>query len=297
MRNRIFISTLLLTFLLTSCDDLQPDISFDSPFPKRNKNLQWKLGDQFSILKNNDTITYRITFNHTDRENYIINNNTNDTIFAGIVSKYRGLYYFNHQINDTTYWISAVDIDKDIFNMHNTIRGLGTAFQQMLLLNNEIEQGNLKKLIKYNDPDKNIIRLHPDKKILHDYYSSIIESFPADTLVDLTTDQEPTENTTDTLQFKELQDTPETAVDFEEYEIIKNVYPNPTKDHCNIELYKTNQYHFDLVDNSGKLVHRGQFTNRTNKIDLTDFQTGIYILRVYTADKNDIETVSIIKNE
>jgi len=162
MRNRIFILTVLLTFLLTSCDDSQPDITFDSPFPKRKKNLQWKLGDQFSILKNNDTITYRITFNHIDRENYIINNNTNDTIFAGTVSKYRGLYYFDHQINDTTYWISAVDIDKDIFNMHNTIRGLGlgTAFQQMLLLNNEIEQGNLKKLIKYTDPDKNIIRLH-----------------------------------------------------------------------------------------------------------------------------------------
>ncbi len=298
MTKRLLISTIILTLLLANCNDpndpqTRISLSFDSPFPKRNKNLWWKLGDQFSFKKNNDTITYRLAFNSENRKNHIINNKTNDTIFAGTISKYRGLYFFDYQINDTTYWISAVDIDKNIFNDYNTMRGMGTVLQQMQLLYERIDQGEFKKLIKHKISENNI-RLKPDKKLLLDFYSSIIDSFPPDTLVDLQTIEGKAEKVPDTTDQTNIN---ETTVDFDEYEIIKKVYPNPTQDYCNIETYQADQYHFDLVDNTGKLVHRGQLTSSTEKIDLTDIQTGMYVLRIYTVDKKNIETIKIIKKK
>ena len=291
MTTRIIISTIILTLLLTSCDD--PDISFDRPFPKRNKNLWWKLGNQFSIRKNNDTITYRLAFNSADRKNYIINTKTRDTIFAGTVSKYRGLYFFDHQFNDTTYWISVVDIDKGIFTSTPTIRGLGTVYQQMKVLQKQVNQGKHKQLIQHIDADSNI-RMKPDKKLLHDFYSSIIDSLPAYTIIKLETPEKTINKSVDTTTTDDT-DTAETIVDFEEFEIIKKVYPNPAQNHINIMTYQADQYHFDLVDNTGKFVHRGQLTGKSEKIDLTDIQKGIYVLRIYTADKYKVETMKIIK--
>lgn len=66
----------LIVFTMINCAGDQtkehfPIATFTKPFPQRKINLWWRLGNQFSILKNGDTITYSLEFNKADRKNVI----------------------------------------------------------------------------------------------------------------------------------------------------------------------------------------------------------------------------------
>jgi len=285
---------LLIYSLLASCSDtgefLGIKSSFDSPFPKRNKNLTYALGDEFSIKRGKDTIDFKVTFRKSDRQNFIIEQPNQDTIFAGTVCKYRGLYYFNIQLNDTTYWIYAIAITDQ------AIKGLQTEWFQMLGWDDEFEfwltppgQEKFNKrpsIIKYANPEKQIIRLTPDKKEMKKFYSTLIDSLPADTLVNWTVP------ITNVEIEKEITDIQETSTD--QFEIISKLYPNPANDYCNLELYETEKYQFGIFDINGRLVNSGVLVDKLNKIDLSDLSSGSYFMRVYPADREDTETIKLI---
>jgi len=289
---------LLIYSLLASCSDTDGFLgiksSFDSPFPKRNKNLTYALGDEFSIKRGKDTIDFKVTFRKSDRQNFIIEQPNQDTIFAGTVCKYRGLYYLNTQLNDTTYWIYAIEITDQV------IIGLQTGWFQMLGWDDEFEfwlsppgQEELNQrptIIKYANPEKQIIRLTPDKKEMKKFYSTLIDSLPADTLVNWTVP------ITNVEIEKEIADIQETSTD--QFEIISKLYPNPANDYCNVELYETEKYQFGIFDINGRLVNSGELMGKLNKIDLSDLSSGSYFMRVYPADSEDTETIKlIIKNQ
>jgi len=285
---------LLIYSLLASCSDtgefLGIKSSFDSPFPKRNKNLTYALGDEFSIKRGKDTIDFKVTFRKSDRQNFIIEQPNQDTIFAGTVCKYRGLYYLNIQLNDTTYWIYAIEITDQV------IKGLQTGWFQMLGWDDEFEfwlsppgQEEFNKrpaIIKYANPEKQIIRLTPDKKEMKKFYSTLIDSLPADTLVNWTVP------ITNVEIEKEITDIQETSTD--QFEIISKLYPNPANDYCNLELYETEKYQFGIFDINGRLVNSGVLVDKLNKIDLSDLSSGSYFMRVYPADRADTETIKLI---
>ncbi len=166
-------------------DEYKREISFNTPFPKRDKNLHWKLGDRFTLVANEDTLTCEVSFNPGNRYNYIIDYSSGDTLFAGTVSKYKDLYFFDHRINDSSFWISAVDIDKSIFRGLNTIAGFGTVHLQMQMLYDSIKKGKYQEMIVYFDTIQKTIKLRPEKDILYSFYSSITRHMARDTLVDL----------------------------------------------------------------------------------------------------------------
>jgi hypothetical protein len=164
---RTFINLIILTisFALISCDgkeQIKPISTFDSPFPKRNIDLKKILGDQLTIRNEWDTLILNIT--SSKKNNLIINSITGDTIFFGTVSKFRGLYYFTQQLNDSSYWIHAVKISD------NLIYGFNEAWTQTLLIDQAIKNGTNKKLVKYINSDSTFIRLYSNirraKKII-----------------------------------------------------------------------------------------------------------------------------------
>ena len=272
-----------ICFCCIKCNDIDfvPKSSFDSPFPKRNKNLTYILGEIFLITNGKDTIKYNVSFRKPDRYNFIVNQSTNDTIFSGTVCQYKGLYYFNEQINDTAYWIYAVEIN------YETIKGLNTGLEQMFLLDEIIEKGGHKNIVKFIDKEKDIIILRPDKIELRKIYTSIIDSLPAYTLIEwepkLTGKENIEEERTETVQ-----------TDIDQFEIISKIYPNPAKDHCTLVLQENNHFKFDILDNSGRIISTGQLNNRINRIDLSNFSNGIYLIRVHTADTKEIETIKLV---
>lgn len=269
----------LIIAALASCEDVQrllPKATFDSSFPKRNRNLANILGDLLVIKSGNDTVTLKIS--SSQNSNVVTNNETGDTVFNGIVSKYRGLYYFSQQFNDTTYWIYAVKITD------NLIYGLNTGWEQMLRVEKAIESGKHQKLIKYVAKDN--IRLHPDKKELKELFKSIIDSIPPDTVL------QPGQKImlTDTTEIAE-------QIDSEEFDYFSKVYPNPTSDILNIELQKTGKTIYHLSDIQGKTILEGQFTDKRNQVDLSNQAPGIYALTLIDPLSKQKETIKIIKKE
>lgn len=295
---RSYFITLIVPFILLSCLDSEEEVfevfpmsSFDSPFPDRTKNLTWTLGSEFTLKQENDTLNYIVLFEKKSRQNFIINEKTNDTIFAGTVCKYKGLFYFNSQLNDSTYWIHAVKIE------NGTIRGLQTEREQMFAWDSEFEDSvldsndiNSKKspVLKYIDRQNNIIRLTPNKKEMQKFYESIISDFPADTFInwivpisDSTIDQNISKSELNGMENSEL-------------ELISKIYPNPAVDFVTIKLSRTGVFEFGIFDENGKLLQQGKLLTEITEIKLSELENGTYFIRVYPADHEEVETVKLI---
>jgi len=267
-----------LIILFSSCGDSVdyfPKTTFDSPFPKRNRDLTSILGDNLTIKSGTDTLA--LTISAFKNYNLITNSHTDDTLFKGTVCKFRGLYYFSQQINDTSFFIYAVKLTD------NLVYGLFTGWSQTSIVENAIENGQYQKIIKYRSADK--IRLHPDKRELKNIFSVIINSIPPDTILQF---QETAPALTDTTKIV-------TQIDPEDFEFFSNVYPNPTTDYVNIELQQKGNITYKLTDISGKKVLQGQFSDTKNKIDLSGQPAGIFYLILYNPTDNHKETLKIIK--
>lgn len=260
-----------------SCGDSSfTQTTFDSSFPKRNRNLSNILGDELSIKSGNDTLTFKIV---SDRNNNLITNSKNgDTLFYGKVSSFRGLYYFTSKHSDTSYSIYTVKISDSL------IYGLTTGWVQGMYVSEEIKNGNNPKLVKYINSDSSIIKLHTNKFEMKKMFGSLISKFEPDTI----------------LYFKdrELQETSRLvkANDYEKgLDYISKVYPNPTKNILHVDLQQKENTSFQLTDLNGKLVVQGQLNELQNKIDLTKQQAGIYTLTVTNTVDREKESIKIMK--
>ena len=280
MKTLLNIIILTIIFALTSCGGGNfRNITFDSQFPKRNKSLANILGDKLTIKSGEDTLIYKIT--SSKNNNLIINSKTRDTVFFGTVSKFRGLYYFNEQLNDSSYWIYAVKISD------NLIYGLNTAGTQREYVYQAIKNGKNRKLIKYINSDTSVIRLHPEKRELKKLFSSIISNFLPDTILNYQETYPKIQDATSTL----------TVIDPEDFNYISKAYPNPTKDILNLELQQKSKSTFQLTDLSGKIVLQGQLNELINKIDISKQPAGVYALTIVNTAEDQKETIKIIKTE
>jgi Secretion system C-terminal sorting domain len=268
------------TILFSACGDTNifenfPKSTFDSPFPKSNRDLTNILCDTLRVKSGNDTLTLSISA--YKNYNLIVDCKSSDTLFKGTVSKYRGLYLFSQQLNDTAYWIYAVKL-KD-----NLIYGLNSALQQTFLIDSAIVKGQHIKLVKYITTES--IRLHPNKRELKTLFSSIIETIEPDTILEF--------NNSSHL----LADTSHLVVqiDAEDFDFLSKVYPNPTTDFVNIELQHKSNITYQLSDIYGRIILNGQFTEAKSRIDLTAQGVGAYHLKLVNQKDNQVETIKIVK--
>lgn len=271
---------LTILALLASCDNLEkyfPKTTFDNPFPKNNRNLTKILGDNLTIKSGADTLSLKISA--SKNYNLITDAKTGDTLFKGTVCKFRGLFYFSQQLNDTSYWIYAVKLS------NNLVYGLNSALTQTLLIDRAINTDQQNKMVKYFSADK--IRLHPDKRSLKNLFSSIIDSIYPDTIVNF---QKFFPFQSDTTKIVE-------QIDAEEFEIISKIYPNPTTDFVNIELQQKNNFNYSLTDLTGKTVIQGQLAESKNKIDLSKLTPGVFYLNIANPTGNLRETTKLVKSE
>lgn len=253
--------------------------SFDQPFPKRKKNITQVLGNSFSIKQDNDTINYKVLFNNTTKQNFIIEEEFNDTIFSGTICKYRGLYYFNEEINDTTFWISALKIK------NGTIKGLQTSWVQMYAWDKEFEfypTNFIQKplTLKYIDTTNNIIRLTPIKKEMRLFYEKIIDSLSTDTLInweDPITDE----------MFKKDSSIINNSISHK-------IYPNPAKNNFTIELKNSDYYSYSMFDENGYIGSSGKLTQQLNTINISNLKSGTYFIKIYNSEKEISETQKLI---
>ncbi|MES2381068.1 MAG: T9SS type A sorting domain-containing protein [Bacteroidota bacterium] len=251
--------------------------TFDAPFPKRNRNLSKILGDTLQIEGRCFPLTFKIS--STRKYNCIINIETGDTLFKGTVCKFRTLYYFSEQINDSSYRIFALKVtDSLIYGLQN--------YFQYAQIDSAIEQGKYTKLVKFTDKQKNIIRLHPDKRELRKLYTSILAN------------TKPFEIIRASANFKasDVEDV-SAPIEADDFEILAKVYPNPATDIVNVELHQKDILTpYYLSDLTGKVLMEGELHEILNPIDISHLAKGIYILTVVTPEKQT-ETIRIIKTK
>ena len=68
--------------------------------------------------------------------------------------------------------------------------------------------------------------------------------------------------------------------DFERGDIA--MYPNPTKDKVYIKLINKNILNISIVDINGKLILKRGSLEANESFDLSNFETGVYIIRIQT---------------
>lgn len=90
----------------------------------------------------------------------------------------------------------------------------------------------------------------------------------------------------------------ESTLNLEDYKDIQiKVYPNPTSGFVSIESNIADIYQIKLLNILGQtLIEQTNLSSQTNKIDLSSFENGMYILSIQTTD-NKITTTRILKND
>jgi hypothetical protein len=271
---------LIAIMLIIACKSGAPqyDIrsTFDGPFPKRNINLSNVLGDELLLKKGKDTARLLITSTKTN--NLITDSKTGDTLFLGTVCRFRGLYYFNFQLNDTSWWLYAVK------TQGNLIYGLNTMWEQMSMVDYAITSGRFPKIVKY--PYDYDIRLHSDKKELKKLYTYIVDSsLSADTIL---YEKEQVYSFIDTSMA-------ELSFDPEEMELVTKVFPNPTSGYVTIQTNKNDKLQYQLINMEGKPVVNGISNDREIKLDLRKFPDGLYLIELYNPKSKEKEILKILK--
>ena len=287
---------IFLALLLSACEQSHPvseppeiKSSFDQPFPKRGKNLVLVLGGMFSVLESNDTIHYLTSFDTKSRESMIIKANTKDTVFKGKVAQYRGLYYFNKKLNDTSYWIYAVEI-KDA-----TIRGLHSERDQMMAWDKKLSKDQepaietYSKMIKSIDSMCQHIRLMPDKRMMRKFYESIIDQCPVQFLV------KPTESKPlykDSVA-KDRMDSQ--FMRAKKMELVAEVFPNPALENVTIQLNKMGDFAYTISDMKGNALINGSLSDLTHQVDVSELRSGAYVIQIYSDERDELKSIKLIK--
>lgn len=72
-----------------------------------------------------------------------------------------------------------------------------------------------------------------------------------------------------------------------------NIYPNPAIDNINVTI--TIPSYIFIYNNLGELVYNNQAENELLQIDLSNFQTGIYIVKIKNNLESNIQKISVVK--
>jgi hypothetical protein len=271
---------IILLILLFSCKkaeapaDESPISTFDSPFPKSNKQLERIFGETLLVKNYNDTLVFKIKSN---KYSNLITNKEGDTVFFGKVCKYRDYYYFNHKVDDSSYYISAFKIKG------NLIYGLDFGSQFFSVDENILKGIYSKKFVSIN-LDTTKIRLHTNKSELKKLFTIIMNNTVPDTLIN-------PKFTINTI-FKNELATNQEEKDTENLEYDVKVYPNPAVDLINVEINKKSS--FQLINSNSKIVLQGQLNDLKNTVNISNQKSGLYFLIVKDIEEHQSKTLKII---
>ena len=91
----------------------------------------------------------------------------------------------------------------------------------------------------------------------------------------------------------------ESSLSAEELSIQSNirVFPNPTTYMVNVDLSQLSkgEYQLYLVDLQGKVIYQQTTTEKSIELDMRNYSTGSYVLKVQTKGTQQIDTFQIIK--
>jgi hypothetical protein len=308
MKKHLFI--LIVFGLILGCENsglkIQscPKSYFTEPFPKRSINLALRLGDTVLmeiatasepiLVELNDSLTITqefqidtvrlgISFDRKTKHTTISDLSDRDTVFHGFVSKYRGIYYLTEKKTDSTYWIGAMNIDFD------SIQGFGMIREQMCDLEDFVKHNLESEIIQRADTSNWIFEFNTDKKIIRDIYPNLIENSPK---LKIISDQ--FDYASNDWEVIENQLPIDKKFELAQEDLVESVFPNPAVDFIEIVFNKLDSYVIQLINSSGKVVSTREIKDINLTIQLSDLDSGFYILRIYSPNDKLMETHRMI---
>lgn len=81
------------------------------------------------------------------------------------------------------------------------------------------------------------------------------------------------------------------------YSMEIKVFPNPVNDILILELIKSGnmQFRYELSDITGRIIQIRQIQSSREEINLDNYNSGIYLLRIMTTDNQPVKLYKIIK--
>jgi hypothetical protein len=285
-RNFSVIPGLILWIVLaTSCENGKGyrNTFFSTPFPKNGVDMTRVLGSQFSLVDEKDTLCLVLQFDEEKKTNLFFETKTGYKFMECRVSKFRGLYYFSEETQDSLWEVHAVRISGD------KIYGLGSGVEQMAMLRREIDHGQYTAQVLSEDNETGKMVLAFDRKLLKTFYKSVTDSFPALTLLP--------EDESDTIMVPEesiFSDTTATAA-IPSSRLVSRYYPNPATDHVTIEMEASGKYRLQITDFYGRIKKAGIENEKEIRLDLSDINSGPVVITIHDLQTKKTETITVIR--
>ncbi len=275
--------TVLSMGMVHGCLESEPKAIFNSTFKKRSVNLSNRVGDEFSVVRDEDTIPYRISFSKPHRINYIIRSDT-DTVFQGTVNNMGGFYLFNKKLDDGNFRIHAVSFSD------STVTGLQSGYTQSYLLADEIAAGSFTDLI-VDTTDKFLLR--PYRKSGKALFQKVLLDLDTEPIIWPAEEMAEPDDTFDDLSDGSVTK-PESLVARMALAdpVVDDFYPNPVDRLLNVDLASGSEsVGYELINLNGKVMQAGNFERSKNILDFGGYTSGIYLLTIPSSG----ETHRIVK--
>lgn len=292
-----------LIFVNFSCKYQNKNLtSFTGPFPKRAINFTNVAGDsiefeQVRYLESKatlsdknilcfdsimDTMVCKIFFDDKTRFNLILDQH-GDTIFHGLISRFRGLFFCSTKINDTSWHIGAFKMK------HGYFEGLINIQDQSWFVHHYIDNHRDNKMIVLADTFTPSYRLKPDKKEILPIFKSYLTNEIKYRIIDRNSNPE-------MLQLLEKPSKADLLKGFQivEDSLIADFYPNPAIDFVHIEFFAPGEYLAHFIHICGKRLKKVTLHNISEKISISDLTPGLYIVKIYSETSNCFETKKLI---
>ena len=260
--NKLFL--LCLISILFGCEKWEKKVEFKETTKGRKINLSQKLGNTFSIVRHNDTIEYKLTYDKVTGQNYLMDDKL-DTLFYGTITKRNELFLLNRKLSNKNYSIHALRFTD------SSVTGLGTENLQLALIKKELKKEQNQYLLM-DTTDSYLVKLN--RKEGKNFFRKAMEQLTPEVriggkkMMHLSSAEKGKIDT----NMKELKVNLNVLID--------KVYPNPFKNQVTVLLNKEASYVFKMFDKNGQLIKVIKKNTDKQIIDLVGNASGYYFLKV-----------------
>ena len=253
-----------LISILFGCEKWEKKVEFKETTKGRKINLSQKLGNTFSIVRHNDTIEYKLTYDKVTGQNYLMDDKL-DTLFYGTITKRNELFLLNRKLSNKNYSIHALRFTD------SSVTGLGTENLQLALIKKELKKEQNQYLLM-DTTDSYLVKLN--RKEGKNFFRKAMEQLTPEVriggkkMMHLSSAEKGKIDT----NMKELKVNLNVLID--------KVYPNPFKNQVTVLLNKEASYVFKMFDKNGQLIKVIKKNTDKQIIDLVGNASGYYFLKV-----------------
>lgn len=269
-----YLAILFVACSVISCGEYEPEVQFTEPIKGAKINLIDYLDETFSLIQDNDTIEYSITFDAETKENLITQKE--DTIFIGTAIKRRELILLTRELRKGKFGIYAIKISD------TTITGFNTEYYQNRIMDSLIYTSKHSGLIKDTTEHTTIKANRRSSKHL---FRDVIALLPPEKIIR----EKPIKNPKPDIRISATEISPTPTA------LVKSTFPNPFTDVIHIEMSTEGSFTFEFHDHHGKLISTHKKTGQNFEFDLTNAPKGIIFISVVQINNSRFEQLQTLK--